>query len=301
MGSLLGTAAKNKVDKLTFISDESLASFSDWVEQLIAESTGKSGTGILPVVGEEFTSDLSRYGSDRLFVLHQLNASEKMGKIAQKLNNARLPFIQIQLKDKYELGGLMLIWELATAIAGHIMEIHPFNQPNVESAKILAKKSVHSYEESGKLPDQNTSPLTPESVTEFLQTLRPGDYVSLQAYVDPSISIERAFRELQAALRDKYHVAVTFGLGPRFLHSTGQLHKGDAGRGVFLQFVSHPDEDIPIPDQPGSKESFITFGILKKAQAIGDAKALIQAQRRLITFSIDKSIDENISTLAARL
>ncbi len=286
LGGLIGTAAVHGRDKLTFISDDRAAPFSDWVEQLIAESTGKSGKGILPVIGEQLAADLGTYPDDRIFVIQTAQESGKMAPTAEALSALGHAVIQYHIDSPYKLSHWMLVWEIATAIAGHILQIHPFDQPNVESAKVAARGSVKTYRETGKLPERISAPLTYEAVTGFLQKSKPGDYIAIQAYVNPTPENEKAFRALQTALRDKYSLAVTFGFGPRFLHSTGQLHKGDGGNGIFLQFTSVPTEDLPIPENPGSDHSFIDFGVLKQAQALGDAQALEDANRRMLTFTL---------------
>ncbi len=301
LGALLGAAQTQGVDKLTFISSPALASFSDWVEQLIAESTGKSGKGILPVVGEAFSEDLSVYGEDRIFVITYLRGDEKLQQIAAQLKEAGFPVIEIVLSSVYCLGNLMLSWEIATAVAGHVINIHPFNQPNVESAKILARQSLQKYQETGELPPYEASDLTLTNLHTFLSQGKPGDYVTLQAYVNPSPSTEQAFRKLQQKIRDEYKLATTFGFGPRFLHSTGQLHKGDQGNGLFVQFISHPQNDLNIPEKPGSTEKYISFATLKKAQAIGDAKALTESGRRVISFDVDQNLTSQILEIAETL
>ena len=301
LGALLGTGANSGFDKLTFFSNNSITSFADWVEQLIAESTGKSGKGILPIVEEKFTEDLTNYGLDRMFVIHQLGDDPHLEKVAQKLEQAGFPVIHIHITTKYQLGGLFMAWEIATSLAGHLMHIHPFNQPNVEAAKSLSKNSMELFKKSGALPDPESAPLSLEVIETFLSEIKPGDYICIQAFVTPAEETLEAFRNLQANLRDRYKVAVTFGFGPRFLHSTGQLHKGDAGRGFFLQFVSTSKTDISIPTQPGSSDSYISFEILKKAQALGDAEALRQANRRVVSFILDEPVGNKIREIAERV
>jgi hypothetical protein len=181
------------------------------------------------------------------------------------------------------------------------MNIHPFNQPNVEAAKELARETVKSYQETGQLPDQSNQKLTPEAIERFLSGINPGDYIAIQAFVNPTDQVSKAFREFQTVLRDKYKTAVTFGYGPRFLHSTGQLHKGDSGNGLFLQFISESDIKLNIPIQAGSQESFITFDVLKRAQAIGDARALRNVGRRLISFYLNEPITDQIREISTRI
>ena len=301
LGGLLGIGAKHGIDKLTFLSDESIGSFSDWIEQLIAESSGKSGKGIVPVVGEQIGPNISVYGPDRLFAIHDIGESNKFDGISKQLQAAGHPVVHFKITNKYQIGSLILIWEIATALAGHIMNIHPFNQPNVEAAKELARETVKSYQESGQLPDQSSQKLTSEVIGSFLSSINPGDYIAIQAFVNPTDQALMAFRELQTALRDKYKTAVTFGFGPRFLHSTGQLHKGDSGNGLFLQFISKSDIKLDIPSHAGSQESFITFDILKRAQAIGDARALRNVRRRLISFNLNEPITDQIKEISTRI
>lgn len=301
LGALLGAAGIKGIDKLTFISNASIASFSDWVEQLIAESTGKSGKGILPVVDEKFSADLLGYGPDRMFVVQQYGDDQAFDRLTQELQKAGFPVIHTPIKDKYELGGLIMTWEIATALAGHVLQIHPFNQPNVESAKILAKNSMDLFKNNGILPESISRPLSAETIEDFLLDIKTGDYICIQAFVTPSTNTMDTFRSLQATLRDKYKTAVTFGFGPRFLHSTGQLHKGDSGNGYFLQFVSTARSDISIPTQTDSSASYISFDILKQAQAIGDAEALRQANRKLVTFILDEPVGDKIKEISARL
>ncbi|MEJ2484765.1 MAG: hypothetical protein P8Y68_03420 [Anaerolineales bacterium] len=301
LGGLIGIGALNGKDKLTFISDGTISSFSDWIEQLIAESSGKSGTGIVPVVGEQLAADISAYGPDRLFVILSFGDANKFEVISEKLKSAGHPVVHFRISNKYQIGRLILIWEIATALAGHIMNIHPFNQPNVEAAKELARETVKSYQETGQLPDQSNQKLTPEAIERFLSEINPGDYIAIQAFVNPTDQVSKAFREFQTVLRDKYKTAVTFGFGPRFLHSTGQLHKGDSGNGLFLQFISESDIKLNIPRQAGSQDSFITFDVLKRAQAIGDARALRNVGRRLISFYLNEPITDQIREISTRI
>ena len=287
LGALLGVAVSAGRDKLTFLADQQMIPFSDWIEQLIAESTGKSGTGILPVVGEIPPKDLDTYSPDRIFVLQQIGSSEALNVLSERFRALDFPVIEFKAADAYGLGALILTWEIATAVAGHLMEIHPFNQPNVESAKVLARKSVQAYRDTGELPAREAAKLSEEAIEAFLSEVKPGDYISLQAYLRPTDEIEAEFRKMQARLRDKHRCAVTFGFGPRFLHSTGQLHKGDRGNGHFIQFVTTTPQDLEIPDNPGEPESGITFSALKQAQAIGDADALREADRPVLTFILE--------------
>jgi len=286
LGAVLGILAQEGRDKLTMVTSREISSFGNWVEQLIAESTGKEGTGILPVVGENITTP-DQYLNDRVFVYLKLEDDLSQDAAINKLIEAGYPVIWIQLADHYDLGGQFFLWELATAIAGHILKINPFDQPNVESSKILARKMVAEYQETGKLPGGEFSNPDPAVLDRFLdESILPGSYLSLQAYLQPTPEIEQALQTLRQKLRDKYKIATTLGFGPRFLHSTGQLHKGDGGKGVFIQFISHSEHDLPIPDQAGKPASRIGFGILKSAQAEGDARALQEGNRKIIRFDL---------------
>ncbi len=280
LGCVMGVLAENGRDKLTFILPDTIAPFADWAEQLVAESTGKEGKGILPVVGEA-AADGAVYGEDRLFV--------QIGLAGANGGNAPdgQPVIRMELDDLYALGGQFILWELATAVASHILDVQPFDQPNVESAKVMARQMIAAYMETGTLPEPNCVPFSAAALADFLAGVRAGDYISLQAYVPPTERMTAVLSKLQTELRDRYKVAVTVGYAPRFLHSTGQLHKGDGGNGWFVQIVSAPVQDVAIPDEAGSFASSMSFGTLKASQAMGDAAALRDAGRPLICFKAD--------------
>ena len=293
LGAILGALAKAGRDKVTFVTSPALANFGDWVEQLIAESTGKDGTGILPVVGEAL-GDPAVYGADRLFVYLRLAGADA----AQGAHDAALaalaaaghPVVTIRLHDLYDVGGQFFLWELATAVAGHLLGIQPFDQPNVESAKVLARQMVAAYHELGRLPEDTPAPLSSTALRAFLAASRPGDYIALQAYVPPTPATTAALNALRLALRDRLHLATTVGYGPRFLHSTGQLHKGDGNNGLFIQFTADVLQDAPIPDEAGAAASGMSFGVLIQAQALGDGQALRDAGRRVIRFHLDTDV-----------
>ncbi len=298
IGTVMGELAKLGRDKLTFLLSPAIASFGDWVEQLIAESTGKEGKGILPVVGES-ALPADAYANDRLFVWIKLAGDETHDSAVAELKAAGQPVITLTLDSVYDLGGQFFLWEFATAVAGHLLDIQPFDQPNVESAKIQARKMVQAYQETGELPSDKTEPATAANLQAFLSQAKPGDYVSLQAYVPPTAETDAALQSLRTAIQLQTGLAVTVGYGPRFLHSTGQLHKGDAGNGLFIQFTAEMPEDIAIPDQAGSDDTSISFGVLKTAQALGDAAALRDADRRLIHFHLSDNVARDIEQLLA--
>ncbi len=286
LGAIIGELARHGRDKLTLITSPGLANFADWIEQLIAESTGKDGKGILPVVNEA-VREPQAYGQDRLFVHLCLATDDTYKNAVAELAAQGHPVLTLNLDGRYDLGGQFFAWEMATAVAGHRIGIHPFNQPNVEAAKVRAKKLVKAYQDSGKLPSADTEPMNAETLQHFLAQGKAGDYIAVQAYIPATAESDRALGQLRKRLGEIYGLATTLGYGPRFLHSTGQLHKGDRGNGLFIQIISNPDEDMPIPDEAGSDESSIGFGVLKVAQALGDAHALADAGRRVITFQVD--------------
>lgn len=296
LGAVIGELSKVERDKLTLIASPGIEPFGDWVEQLVAESTGKDGKGVLPVVGEVVGSP-ELYGDDRLFVYLRLANDETYDDAVEALSEAGHPVVRLDLNDLYDLGGQFFLWGMATAVAGHCLEIQPFNQPNVEAAKVLARKQILAYKELGKLPDADVAELSAAALAEFVGQAKPDDYIAIQAYVTPTPETDAALLNLRTVLRERTKLAVTTGYGPRFLHSTGQLHKGDSGNGLFIQFTSDADPDLPIPDGPGALESSITFGVLKLAQALGDYQALLDVGRRVIRFHLGTDVLAGIETL----
>ncbi|MDW7729818.1 MAG: glucose-6-phosphate isomerase [Bacillota bacterium] len=317
LGAAAGACAKAGRDKLTFIFPAGLQPFGAWLEQLIAESTGKEGTGILPVDGETVASP-ELYAGDRLFIYYNMAKDKINHPKVQALIESGHPVIEFTIKEFYDLGGEIYRWMLATAVAGWSMKINPFDQPNVEAAKVQARSLVAEYSEKGVLPtvprDLNVEGIEVfsgfkkkdlhETWQEFLKSLKPGDkdcrgrsYISLQAYLTPTPATDHALQALRDKLQEDYRVAVTVGYGPRFLHSTGQLHKGDAGNGLFIQLTGKMPEDIAIPENPGSSNSSVTFGVLKSAQALGDRQALLDAGRKVITFHFKINTEKAIGKL----
>jgi hypothetical protein len=297
LGAVLGELARSGRDKVTFAITPAVASFGDWVEQLIAESTGKEGVGILPVVGEPL-GDVGIYGAGRLFVHLRLAGDETHDTGLAALKAAGHPVVRFDLRDVYDLGGQFFLWELATAVAGYRLSINPFNQPNVESAKVQARKMITKYKEEGALPAVESAPLTGEALKSFLAQANQGDYIVLQAYVRPTDETGAALAAMRLKLRDKLRLATAVGYGPRFLHSTGQLHKGDAGNGLFIQFTHDPPQDVAIPDEVGKPESSISFGVLIAAQALGDRQALLDNDRRVIRFHLGDDVVGGLNELS---
>ena len=314
LGGVMGALHNRGVDKLTFITSPSIGSLGAWIEQLLAESTGKEGKGIVPVDGE-IPGRPDVYGNDRLFVYLKISGDSTYDTMVNALEKDGKPILRLVLADLYDIGSEFFRWEVATTVAGHIMGINPFDQPNVESAKVQSKRMLDEYRTAGRLPT-----LTPfltdrgidvysdlpadtlgQSVEGFLAMSRPGDYVALQAYVNPVPDTALALGEFRHVIRSKYHLATTVGFGPRFLHSTGQLHKGDGGHGLFIQITADDAQDLPIPDEAGKDGSSITFGVLKAAQAMGDRQALLDAGRRVIRFHIKGDMVEGIRLLKEKV
>lgn len=300
LGALLGAAAAEGRDKLTFILSDAIAPFGAWVEQLVAESTGKDGTGILPVVGEPL-AEPEAYGDDRLFVHLRFRDDESQDAALERLAEAGHPVARFETGDRYALGEQIFLWELGTAIAGHLLRINPFDQPNVESAKAQARKLVDVYRRTGRIPSGESEPLTTDRLSTFLDPCRSGDYIAVHAYVRPSDSVTDASESLRASLLDRFGLATTFGYGPRFLHSTGQLHKGDRGNGRFVQLIADPRHDLPIPDDASSDAASLTFGTLITAQAWGDRRALLDGGRPVATYVVPPDPATLIRQMADKL
>lgn len=296
LGVILGSLAQSGVDKATFITSPEIQYLGGWLEQLIAESTGKNGKGILPVDLEPSTS-VNHYCKDRVFICIKLNEDSSINDKVNEIKKAGFPLIEIEMQNLYQLGAEFFKWEFAVAVAGHLMGIQPFDQPNVESAKIIARNMVKEFQEKGKLPEFGTRN-DDNILTSFFSELKNGkSYVTIQAYLKPDNKTWQQLQQLRLKILQKYKVATTLGYGPRFLHSTGQLHKGDGGNGFFIQFISNIDKDLPIPNEAGSNESSISFGTLIRAQALGDRQALIDNKRKVLTIDLGKDVNGSLSKL----
>ncbi len=288
----MGVLSQQGRDKLTLVTSPSISSFGLWVEQLIAESTGKEGRGIVPVAGEPLANPKA-YGDDRLFVYLRLKGDDNSDTDAAvaEIEASGQPVVRLALRDKYDLGAEFYRWEFATAVAGAILDIHPFDQPNVQAAKDLTERMLAQFETSGKLP-----PMVPSgSIKSLLTQAGPGDYLAIMAYIRQTPEVDHALAALRRRVMERHGIATTLGYGPRFLHSTGQLHKGGPATGLFLQLTEDHGEDVSIPG-----ESY-TFAVLADAQALGDLQALRASERRAVRVHLGSDDEASIRRLAAEL
>ena len=264
----------------------------------------------MPVLDEPFLNNAT-YGKDRVFVIFQNKEETKTPQIGF-LTNAGHPVITVKFSDDYDMGSQMFMWEMATAVASHFLNINPFSQPDVETTKKYTLSMITKHKEKKSMTDGkpalifeqgsvfgNISGATlVEAFTGFLKQASAGDYVCLQIYLSPSPEIDAVVDHLREVIRQKYNIPVTFGYGPRYLHSTGQLHKGDSGNGLFIQLTQDNTTDVDIPDDIGKEESSLTFGALNAAQAKGDWQALKDAGRRIIRFHFRENSTAIIKNIA---
>jgi len=289
LGAALAELTLAGRDKVTFLASPSLAAFPSWAEQLIAESTGKDGKGIVPVASEPLGSP-GVYGADRLFVSLRLEGEPDNGldSTLRALKAAGHPVVNIQLADKADLGQEFFRWEFAVAAAGAGLGIHPFNQPDVELAKQLAREAMKKGGAGTGDTVKTVSSAKPDElqreVRNWLDEAPDGNYVAIQAYLAPTAGTTVHLENLQRSIRDRSKLATTLGYGPRFLHSTGQLHKGGPSTGRFLQLVDDPANDLAVP------ETDYTFGALIRAQALGDYQALVQRNRRVLRVNLGRDV-----------
>jgi glucose-6-phosphate isomerase len=310
LGAVMGTLARAGRDKLTFICSPEIASFGYWVEQLIAESTGKDGTGVLPVEGEA-VGDPGAYGEDRAFVYLRFETSRgrNLDESVEALKRAGHPVVTIRLQDLYDLGAEFFRWEFATAVAGAVIGVNPFDQPNVQESKDNTKRLIGVFQAIGRLPegkpifsdgpirlygDAETASLLKSATTledalnGHLVRIKAGDYVALTAYLQATAAHAEVLAAIRLRIRERFRVATTLGYGPRFLHSTGQLHKGGGDKGVFLQFTVDDPMDLSVPGEP------YTFGLMKAAQALGDLQSLQSRKRRALRIHITGNIETGL-------
>lgn len=268
LGAFMGGLARAGRDKLTVLTSVALSAVGDWLEQLIAESTGKQGSGIVPVVGEPI-GPAEVYGDDRAFVVLELPEDPVTG--VDALEDAGFPVLRLQLDERTAIGGEFVRWEIATALAGVLLGIDPFDQPNVAESKQNTADVLDDLGDDAALPEPETG-----DIAELLDDVAPGDYICVQSYLAPDATLAGGIAELRLILRDNLRVATTAGWGPRFLHSTGQLHKGGPDSLVAIQLADVPAEDVDIP---GFDYGFAT---LIRAQALGDLRSLRSHDRRVI-------------------
>jgi len=321
LGAVIGTLARDGRDKLTIHASPDIASLGLWIEQLIAESTGKEGRGILQVAGETLGAPDS-YSNDRQFVYISVGKidSDTEAKL-QALEAAGHPVVRRTLHNTLELGEEFFLWEFATAFAGVVLDINTFDQPNVQESKDNTKALLDQFVKTGKLPtqteaarvgdmaiycsDETKAALTAAAgsrsasdalagiVGAHLARVKAGDYVAMLDYIQETAGHEHIIQAIRTHLRDSFKVATTTGYGPRFLHSTGQLHKGGSDAGVFIQVTFDSTVDVPIPEQP------YTYNTLKQAQALGDFASLDKRNRRAIRFHLGKDVKAGLERLLA--
>lgn len=319
LGTILGVLANHGRDKVTIVVSPGLAALGAWLEQLLAESTGKAGKGIIPVDGEAVgTPDV--YGDDRVFVYIRLQSGPEQSQDAavEGLERAGQPVVRISVADRYDLGQEFFRWEFATAVAGSIMGLNPFNQPDVEASKVATKHITDEYERAGALPVESPaleeegvrlyadpsyvdilaagmgkSPSLRNYLTAHLNQLAAGDYFALLAYIEMNAAHEARLQCIRHIVRAQTRVATCLGFGPRFLHSTGQAYKGGPNSGVFLQITCEDAADLPVPGQR------YTFGVVKAAQARGDFHVLAERGRRVLRVHLGSDVTAGLATLKA--
>lgn len=311
LGAAIAELALQGCDKLNYLMPPALSTFGLWLEQLLAESTGKNGQGILPINGIPL-SETATYGKDSFFLWmdYTKNNDIKSTKSANSISK-NYPFISITIQDELDLGQEFFRWQIATATAGAIMGLNPFDQPNVQESKIYTNEILKKVERDGKLPEMEIAliedslcyyeshkekELTDDNTNgkilleNFFALTKPGDYIALLAYLPEEPEIQKCFGEIQSNLQESLHLPITTQYGPRYLHSTGQYHKGGPNTGFFIQFICNSSDSIQIPEQA------YTFDLLKRAQAIGDMQALIEHERKVILVDLGKDFINGLNT-----
>jgi len=318
LGIILGSAAITGRDKVTIVTSHGIADLGAWLEQLLAESTGKIGKGIIPVDREQLASP-DVYGNDRVFAYLRLENETDADQDANvaAIEKAGHPVVRITMADIYDLGAEFFRWEIATAVAGSIIGINAFNQPDVEASKVATRALTTEYETKGSLPaekpiledsgiklftDENNAAELAKAAGEkslagylkaLLNRIHSGDYFAVLGYIQMNVEHEQSLQAVRHAVRDKKHVATCLGFGPRFLHSTGQAYKGGPNSGVFLQITCDDAVELPVPGQK------YTFGVVKAAQARGDFQVLAERGRRALRVHLGKDLKNGLATLQA--
>lgn len=322
LGALLGVLANTGRDKVTFITSPAITGLGAWLEQLLAESTGKEGKGLIPIDGEAIAAP-EAYGPDRVFVYVRLASAPDHTQDAaiDALEQAEQPVIRIAIADLYDLGQEFFRWEMATAVAGAIMGINAFNQPDVEASKVATSQLTSEYEKVGILPPETSlyeengvrlytdegnaralnqliaqgEPSLVSYLHAHMSRLGVGDYFALLAYLEMKEATEENLQGIRHVVRDRKRVGTCLGFGPRFLHSTGQAYKGGPNTGVFLQVTCDDVNDIPVPGQQ------YTFGVVKGAQARGDFQVLAERGRRVLRVHLGADVTTGLATMKAAM
>jgi glucose-6-phosphate isomerase len=320
LGAILGAGANQGRDKVTIVASPGIADLGAWLEQLLAESTGKVGKGLIPVDGERL-GERARYGNDRVFVYLRLQSAPDAAQdqLIAALENADQPVVRILVGQPYYIGQEFFRWEIATAVAGSVIGIHPFNQPDVEASKLATRALTEEYEKNGKLPaeapffegggiklyaDANNSAALKQTAQEsslaaflkaHLSRIQPGDYFAILAYIQMNAAHNASLQAMRHPVRDAKRVATCVGFGPRFLHSTGQAYKGGPNSGVFLQITCDDAADFPVPQQK------YTFGVVKAAQARGDFQVLSERGRRALRVHLGADVNAGMKQLESAI
>ena len=298
LGAVIGALGRVGRNKLTLVTSPSIDGFGLWVEQLIAESTGKEGGGIIPVEGEPLLAPGS-YGDDRMFVYMRLQGDDgcSTDNAMDLIESSGQPVVRLDLVDRYGLGAEFYRWEFAAAVTGSLLGIHPFDQPDVQGAKDMTERMLKEYQSSGRLPPVGAS----GSLQELFSQAAPEDYLAIIAYLRQSPELDEALGDLRRKVAERYRIATTLGYGPRYLHSSGQLHKGGPGNGLYLQITADRqittdrDQDLSIPGESYS------FGVLADSQALGDLEALGSSGRRVARLQLEGSVVPEIKRLVDKL
>jgi glucose-6-phosphate isomerase len=306
LGVMLGGLALEGKNKLTFLIPEPISSFGVWLEQLIAGSTGKDGAGIIPVIGEP-VGNPGDYGDDRLFVEFRVKnePDDFLEARTNVLREAGLPVVTIQMRDRLDLGEQFLLWEIATVTAAALLKVNPFDRPNIEEPEEYAGRLLNRVREEGRVPEARMEMAegqlrmyqaggaysVSQAVSTFLDLVKENDYFAFLAYLTEDEATERGLQSIRALIRNRLRIATTIGYGPRYLHSTGQLHKGGPNTGLFILLTGDPVEDTGIPGQP------YTFGMLMRAQALADFEALRKHRRRVLRIHLTGDISKGLAAL----
>jgi transaldolase/glucose-6-phosphate isomerase len=296
LGIRLGVLAQRGRDKVTLVTSPGIGALGVWLEQLLAESTGKMGKGLIPVDGEPLGAP-AVYGDDRHFVYVRLDsaADPAQDEAMAALERSGQPVVRLRVPDPYHLGAEFFRWEVATAVAGAIIGVNPFDQPDVEASKVATRALTDHYEKAGTLPPDSplgvSDPAFAATLKAHLEAIKPGDYAAFLAYVPMNETHEAELSAIRLAVRDRFRVATCVGFGPRYLHSTGQAYKGGPNSGVFVQITCDDADDLPVPGRRYS------FGVVKNAQALGDFQVLRERGRRALRVHLGTDVKNGLARL----